>query len=68
MVDVGLAHIKAHRGICVVPSVSQQTALDYLFLVNQIGYVAKPAHVMAELEGVKLMTIKRRLSRSIYGY
>ena len=68
MVDVGLAHIKAHRGICMVPSVSEQSALDYLFLVNQIGYVAKPAHVMAELEGVKLTTINRRIARSIYGY
>lgn len=68
MVDVGLAHIKAHRGICVLPSVTEQSALEYLFLVDQIGYVAKPAHVMAELEGVKLTTIKRRIARSIYGY
>lgn len=68
MVDVGLAHIRAHREISMLPSVSQQSALEYLFLVHQIGYVAKPAHVMAELEGVKLTTIKRRIARSIYGH
>jgi hypothetical protein len=68
MVEVGLAHIKAHRGIFTLPSVGKQSTLDYLFLVDQIGYVAKPAHVMAELEGVKLTTIKRRIARSVYGY
>lgn len=68
MVEVGLAHIKAHRDICVLPSVSEQSALEYLFLVHQIGYVAKPAHVMAELEGVNLTTIKRRIARTIYGH
>jgi hypothetical protein len=68
MVEVGLAHIKAHRGIFTLPTVGKQSTLDYLFLVDQIGYVAKPAHVMAELEGVKLSTIKRRIARSVYGY
>lgn len=68
MVEVGIAHIRAHRGISTLPTVGKQSALEYLFLVDQIGYVAKPAHVMAELEGVKLTTIKRRIARSIYGY
>ena len=68
MVRVGLAHIKAHRGIFTLPTVGKQSTLEYLFLVDQIGYVAKPAHVIAELEGVKLTTIKRRIARSVYGY
>jgi hypothetical protein len=67
MVQVGLAHIMAHRGICMIPSVTQQSGLEYLFLVHQIGYVAKPAHIMAELEGVKLTTMKRRIAHTIYG-
>lgn len=70
-IDVGLAHIKAHRltekAYRKEEGLITKTTREYMFLANEIGYISAPAVVLAELDNTEVATIKRRVSRKIYG-
>lgn len=65
--DIGRAHLIAHRELGISGTLSEVALIEYRFLTEELGYKSAPAIILAELSGVPVSTIKKRIAREKYG-
>jgi hypothetical protein len=71
-VPLAIAHILGHRELRAKAGVDlgkgKTTMLEYQFMTEGLEYMSAPVHLLAHIDHIPWKTLRRRLSRAVYGY